>query len=140
MIIFAAAVSVCNGQCPLNSRYAVAIYLCSLHLPLSMRFGYLYSKRDLKRQFLIYHGHSFATYKDKFSLVISDFILLLSYEKNVCYFNFTDIEWVHMEVKVCIFIDDISGKVNVMHENVFQITNMQIIVILYCMPDLAISL
>lgn len=73
-------------------------------------------------------------------MVISDFISSLFYEKNVCYFNFTDVEWEYMDVKVCIFIGAISCKVNGMHEYIFPITDMQIIVNPYCMPNLAISL
>lgn len=68
---------------------------------------------------------------------------MLSYEKNVCHFSFTDVEWVYMEVKVYLnhlFIGDTSGKVNDMHEYVFPITDMQIIVTLCCMPSPAISL
>lgn len=79
-------------------------------------------------------------YQHKFSLVISDFIALLSYEKNVCHFNFTDVEWVYMEVNIYVFTGDTSGKVNDMHEYIFPITDMQIIVTLCCMPSPAISL
>lgn len=111
---------------------------CSLPFSVSNGFRYLYSKPGLKRQFLIYCGHFFATYE--FSLVINDFISLLSYEKNMYYFNFTDVEWVYMEVKVYIFIGAISGQVNCMHEYIFPITDMQIIVTRYCMPNPAISL
>lgn len=45
-----------------------------------------------------------------------------------------------MEGKVYIFISDMSSKVNVMHEYIFSITHMQIIVTLLFMPNPAISL
>lgn len=113
---------------------------CSLPFPASTRFRYLHSKPRLKRQFLIYCGQFFAIYQDKFSLVISDFISLLFYEKNMRYFNFTDVDCVYMDVKICIFIGAISRKVNGMHEYIFPIADMQIIVNLHCMSNPAISL
>lgn len=39
-----------------------------------------------------------------------------------------------------ILISDILAKVNGMHEDIFLITDMQIIVTLYCMPNAIISL
>lgn len=38
------------------------------------------------------------------------------------------------------FINDIFDKVNSMHEYIFPITDMQIIVTLYCVPNPIISL
>lgn len=56
------------------------------------------------------------------------------------YFNFTDVDCVYMDVKICIFIGAISRKVNGMDEYIFLIADMQIIVNLHCMPNPAISL
>lgn len=82
----------------------------------------------------------FVIYQDKFSLFLSDFISLLSYEKCVCYFNFTEVEQVYMEVKVYIFINDISGKVNGMHEYILPITDMQLLLLCtVCQTLLSVS-